>query len=141
MIARQRASHLLTLIALPGTPKGVAITSDNTQAWVTQNANDSIAIIDLSSRSVLINIFLSSGFGPNFIAMTPNGTQAWVTSNGTNTVAAIDLVDKAVRWTPLAGQLFRLNLLTSPFFIPPVFGGSNGCCRLSSLSKPLFFLQ
>ena len=69
---------LETSIAISGSPIGVAITPDNTQAWVTQNSTDSVAVIDLASRSMVMQVLLPSGFSPLSISMTPNGTQACI---------------------------------------------------------------
>lgn len=84
-----------TLTNIPGSPAHVArpyalaITSDGSTAWVTDEANDTLDPISLSTGTVGQGIGVGSE--PHAVAITPDGSRAYVANYGSGTITPINL--------------------------------------------------
>ncbi len=69
----------------------IAITPDGTQAYVPNDSDDTVSVIDTAiPQTVIATISLAAGSSPVGIAITPDGTQAYVTNVFNNSVSVID---------------------------------------------------
>ena len=80
---------VVATISVGNGPSYLAITPDGTHAWVCNDGDNTVTIIDTASRFP-VGSPISAGISPFSIAMTPDGTQAWVTSIGSSTVSVIE---------------------------------------------------
>ncbi|MGW3041744.1 IPT/TIG domain-containing protein [Kitasatospora sp. NPDC001159] len=74
-------------------PIGVAINPAGTQAYVANNSDNTVSVIDTATLAVTGITGLN---GPLGVAITPNGAKALVTNNGNNTLAFIDTATSTV---------------------------------------------
>lgn len=88
-------------ITTTGEPFGIALSPDNTRAYVTDflpgnGPTNTIEVVDinpsdtLTYNTVVATITLPSGASPNLLTFTPDGSRAYVADNGTNQVSVID---------------------------------------------------
>ncbi|MEU2058633.1 Ig-like domain repeat protein, partial [Streptomyces bungoensis] len=71
-------------------PTGIAITSDDAFAYVTNNADNTVSVVITATNDVTFDIPVGSG--PFGVAITPDGEHAYVTNNGSGTVSVTDTV-------------------------------------------------
>ncbi len=80
--------------ALPGgvfAERGIAITPNGMQAYVTNFSDNSVSVIDTATpQMVIATITLPVGSNPIGVAITPDGMQAYVTNSISSTVSVID---------------------------------------------------
>lgn len=84
-------------IALGGAPTGVAVSPDGRRAYVADNDEDKLIVVDTGTLQVISTIGV--GKHPAQIAITPDGTQAYVTNSGGGSVSVIDLQSATVTET------------------------------------------
>jgi DNA-binding beta-propeller fold protein YncE len=80
-----------------GSPRDVALSPDETQAFVTINSStgpDNVLLIDLASLAVTGNVQVESD--PRNIVLSPDGDRAYVTHYLKNSVSVVDLKDRVV---------------------------------------------
>ncbi|MDD9377218.1 hypothetical protein M8Z33_11130 [Streptomyces sp. ZAF1911] len=68
-------------------PKDVVVSPDGRRAYVTNQGEDSMSVIDTSTNKVTDTISVA---GPTRIALTPDGRHAWITQYCCGTVSVID---------------------------------------------------
>jgi YVTN family beta-propeller protein len=84
-------------------PSAVAFAPDGNQAYVTNQGDGTVSVIDTSSLSVADTIAINDVGGPSGIAVTPDGHRAYVTTFGNN-VWVIDTAKNAVTTSiPIGG--------------------------------------
>ena len=83
--------NVLDSIPLPAgsNPVAVEFTPDGSLAYVANTGNNTVSIIDASSRTVLDNVLV--GGEPVGIAFTPDGTEAWIANRFSDDVTLIDV--------------------------------------------------
>jgi YVTN family beta-propeller protein len=82
-------------------PKGVATTPDGTHAYVINDGNFTVSVIDTASNTIATTIPVDD---PSAVVITPDGTHAYVTSRSENTVFVIDTAKNAVVATIAVGS-------------------------------------
>lgn len=81
---------------------GVAISPDGTKAYIVNQDDDTIAVIDTGSGGVIDTITLpASSNNPFTIAITPDGKKGYVSDRDTNSVYVLDLVNNTVIGAPI----------------------------------------
>jgi YVTN family beta-propeller protein len=86
-------------IALGGAPTGVAVSPDGSRAYVADNDEHKLIVIDTDTLTVITAIEV--GQHPAQVAITPDGRQAYVTNSGGGSVSVIDLQSATVTETML----------------------------------------
>ncbi len=80
------------------TPTGIAITPDGSRAYVSNQAGNSVSVIDTATDSVASPI---SGFSkPTGISVSPNGAKVFVVNKGNATFGVLDLTSMNVTTYP-----------------------------------------
>lgn len=69
---------------------GLAITPNGQYAYIVDNGNSSLSIVDLTTNTALPET-INTGLQPYAIALTPDGYYAYVTNNGGSNVSVIDI--------------------------------------------------
>ena len=75
-------------IGVGDSPIGVAVSPDGTRAYVTNDGDGTVSVIDTSTNTVIDTIPVGSN--PRGVAVSPDGTRAYVTNDGDGTVSVID---------------------------------------------------
>ncbi|HEY7255425.1 MAG TPA: PKD domain-containing protein [Solirubrobacterales bacterium] len=83
------SNRLAGTIHVGGEPVDVAITPDGQEAWVVNQAGDSVSVIDTKTQTVVAGA-VAVGEAPRGIAITPNGGRAYVTDSGDDTVTVLN---------------------------------------------------
>ncbi len=91
------ASPTVVPITMRVGANAASITPDGSQAWVCNKDDNTVSIINLTTKSVLDTI--SVGSAPMDVCITPDGRQAWVTNFNDDTVSVIDVATRAVTVT------------------------------------------
>ncbi|MEU9048496.1 YncE family protein, partial [Kitasatospora sp. NPDC048343] len=84
-------------VAVGSFPTGVAITPDGLHAYVTNEGDNTVSVIDTATNTVTATVVV--GTGPFDVAVTPDGLHAYVTNEGDNTVSVIDTATNTVTAT------------------------------------------
>jgi len=110
-------------------PFHITMTIDGAFAYVTNQSDDTISVIDTATNTVATTID-PAGNGPFEIAMTPNGNFAYVTNGVGATVSVIDLSTNLITDTIIVGASPR-GLAISPdgAFVYAVCPGGGGTIR------------
>jgi DNA-binding beta-propeller fold protein YncE/cytochrome c553 len=91
------ASQLLGEVTVGKEPRFVALTPNDGRAYVTNAADGTINVIDLTAAApVVVGNAIDVGVEPRGIAITPNGTYAFVAGNATGDVAVVRLANNEV---------------------------------------------
>jgi YVTN family beta-propeller protein len=88
------------VIPTGGTTTGIALHGQT--AWVVQATPDEVAIVDLSSNSVIDNVSLFTL--PGEVAISPDGAHAYVVNPLTNNVTVIDTASRNIVTTQPTGM-------------------------------------
>jgi len=88
------ANAKLTEVQVGAEPRSVAISPDKKFAYVTNQADGSVSVIDLGSQSKVADILV--GGEPYGIALTPDAARAYVANSASNTVSIIDTANRSV---------------------------------------------
>ena len=103
------APHVLTRIAVRGTPNKMILNRGGSRLYVACDNSDSVAVVDTESDRLLAqfpvtapkDVFLNprgfKGSNPNSVAVSPDERTLYVTEGGTNAVAVIQLDQNAGR--------------------------------------------
>ena len=88
-------------IADASDPDALALSPDGTKAYVIDELDNSVEVIDTSADAVTATIPIGGAFsdGLGGVAVNPNGTAVYVTDNVTNEVAVINTTTDAVTAT------------------------------------------
>ncbi|WP_316785191.1 YncE family protein, partial [Streptomyces sasae] len=107
--ARRVAAALLLDPTVPvgNFPTGVAINSAGTRAYVANEGDDTVSVIDTATNTVTATI--NVGSSPFGVAVTPGGAFVYVTNVASDSVSVIDTATNAVTDTISVG--------TAPFGI------------------------
>jgi YVTN family beta-propeller protein len=86
---------LLTTIAVPPGPVGIAVTNDGSRVYSASNLSGATSVIDTATNAVIATIRTVQ---PNLVILRPDGTRAYVTNNATGhgTVSVIKTATNAV---------------------------------------------
>lgn len=90
-------------------PVAIAITPDGTRAYVDNEADSTISVIDTATNTVVATIPENV---PTGIAITPDSTRAYVTNLISNTVSVIDTTNNTVVATVAASNTGSPVVLT-----------------------------
>ena len=93
-IIGQHLSIVLFLLLSMGVGLGTATSQAQTRAYVTNQLDNTVSVIDTATNTVLATIPV--GAVPVGVAITPDGTRAYVTNAGDNTVLVIDTATNTV---------------------------------------------
>jgi DNA-binding beta-propeller fold protein YncE len=109
---------IINTIPIPGSSNGlaaIAITPDNKFAYVTDDANLVVYLIDLTTNSVIneTNIIPVQGGNPDHIAITPNGKYVFVTNTYANPNITFNVIDTTSN-TNISGSPFSTSLIQQP---------------------------
>ncbi|RPE37315.1 YVTN family beta-propeller protein [Streptomyces sp. Ag109_O5-1] len=101
--ARRVAAALLLDPTVPvgNFPTGVAINSAGTLAYVANEGDDSVSVIDTATNAVIATI--NVGSSPFGVAVTPDGAFVYVTNVASDSVSVIDTATNAVTDTVSVG--------------------------------------
>jgi YVTN family beta-propeller protein len=100
---RGAAPVLETRIAVPGQPNKMILNKAQTRLFVAQDNNDSVAVIDTGTQTVLAEIKVTApvsayanrqnykGANPNNLALSPDESTLYVTNAGENALAVVHL--------------------------------------------------
>ncbi len=88
---------VIATIPVSGTPIGITINPDKTEAYVTNRAFGTISVIDLLANTVVATIPVESF--PERVAFTPDGHFAYATNGLSNSVSVIDTATRSVTTT------------------------------------------
>lgn len=84
-----RTNKVTETIKLPGKhPRGIAISPDDTVAYVAIMGSDETVKVDLGSGEVVD--FAETGDGPRHLLVSPDGSRLYVSNNGSGTVSEVD---------------------------------------------------
>ena len=71
-------------VTVGNVPSAVAISPDGKRAYVTNQADFTVSVVDTASLSVTATIPINDAGGPDGIAVAPDGSRAYVTTLGNN---------------------------------------------------------
>jgi YVTN family beta-propeller protein len=94
----------------------VAITPDGSRAYVTDDVDNTVSVIDTTSKAVVATITV--GAHPIAVAVTPEGTLAYVTNNNSESISVIDTAKNTVVAT-LEGGSHPWGVAITPGVGPP----------------------
>lgn len=77
-------------------PLGIAVTPDGTRAYVANNYDNTVSVIDTRKSAVIATISDGIGVFPRGVAITDDGKYVYVTNEGSNTVSMIDIATNRV---------------------------------------------
>ena len=83
-------------------PRGIAISPDSKNAFITLMGGDRVVKVDLASQKV--STFASTGVGPRAILISPDGSYLYVTNNTSGTVSKVDAATGEVLKTVATGD-------------------------------------
>ncbi len=86
-------NSLFDKISLASNPSFIAISPNNSYAYITLSLINSVAVLEFPSKIVLTTIAIRQNSSPAQIAIHPNGDFAYVTEPNTNSLAIIDLTN------------------------------------------------
>jgi YVTN family beta-propeller protein len=105
-------------------PEGVAVTPDGKHAYVTNEGDGTVSVIDTATNTVAATVVV--GTFPIWVAVTPDGKQAYVANNGADyppfmpsTVSVIDTATNTVAATVTAvGFAAGVGIIPPPPGVP-----------------------
>jgi YVTN family beta-propeller protein len=107
-----KTARLAETISIQGAhPRGIAISSDSSTAFVAVMSSRRIARVDLASKKV--STFARTGSGPRHIVISPDGRYLYVTNSSSGTVSKISAVDGAILTTVATGRQPRSMAISS----------------------------
>jgi YVTN family beta-propeller protein len=102
ILVEGEANQKLAEIPTGKHPQGVVISPDALFAYVTNQFDNTLSVIDLTSLTKVADIPV--GAGPYGVALTPEGARAYVANSAANTVSVVDTVSRTVVATiPIPG--------------------------------------
>lgn len=107
------------------------------RAYVTLNAGDGVAVVDLAQREVLRTIPLPAGTGPHGARLTHDGRLLVVAGLGSSTIEVIDTGTDAVMSYPLPGQAVQVAVLPDDSAAFATLGNTRQVARLDLSSRAL----
>jgi YVTN family beta-propeller protein len=94
----------------------VAITPDGSRAYVTDDVDSSVSVIDTATNTVFATVAV--GRSPTVVAITPDGTRAYVTNFNSESISVIDTAKNTVVAT-LEGGFYPWGVAITPGIGPP----------------------
>lgn len=104
------AYSVVETISVTG-PKGIAINPSNTRAYIADDTNDRVHVIDLSTKASIATVPV--GDAPNTVVVNPSGTKVYVTNYISGTVSVIDTATNTVSATIAVGQ-YPIGITINP---------------------------
>jgi YVTN family beta-propeller protein len=101
-------------IAVGCEPTGIAITPDGRYAYVANQLDSTISVIDTNAGTVSTTISLPSGTTLANIAIAPDGKHAYATAPGPGAVIVVDTATNAAVGAPIVVGGAALGLAVSP---------------------------
>jgi len=97
-------------------PAGVTFTPDGTLAFVAEQFNGSVAVINTASRQVVNTIVVGPQIGtfPTNVAVAPNGTLAYVSNSFAHNIGVIDIPSQSVVGSPISVPGIAAFVMISP---------------------------
>lgn len=102
-------NKIVTNVSVGINPYGVAVTSDGTKVYVTDDCSNNVSVINITTYSIT-NV--SVGYGPIGVAITPDGSRVYIANDGYNNVSVINTAintlttNVTVGSEPVAPRLF-----------------------------------
>jgi YVTN family beta-propeller protein len=98
--------NLVAEVAVGNEPRFVALSPDDTEAYVTNALDGTVSVVSLSGPDACsVVAVIPVGTEPRGLAITPNGTQLFVANHTAGTVSIIDPVAQSVIGTvPVGGN-------------------------------------
>ena len=90
------ATKLENLIVLPGNGADWVLSKDRKFLYVTIPDADAVAVIDTSSRRVILTLPTGEHSAPTQVALQPDGRYVWASLDGTAQVVAIDTSNNTI---------------------------------------------
>jgi YVTN family beta-propeller protein len=87
-----RIQKRLTTIGVGANPNGIAVSPNNLVAIVTNEGDDSIAIISIIQEEVIE--YIDVGLSPTDVIITSDGKKAYVANSHDNHITVIDVEQK-----------------------------------------------
>jgi YVTN family beta-propeller protein len=88
----KRSGQVIGVIAVPGSPAGIALDGKGLKAYVAIPNADAISVIDVIQNDASDRVELHVGDRPRELALSPDGKILLVANVGSNTVSVIDTV-------------------------------------------------
>ena len=101
-------------VAVGCEPTGIAITPDGRYAYVANQADSTISVIDTNAGAVSTTMSLPRGTTLANIAIAPDGKHAYATAQGPGAVIVVDIATNATVGAPIAVGGAALGLAVSP---------------------------
>lgn len=92
-------------ITVGDTPLDVALNRTGTRAYVTNNEDDDMSVVDIEAFPFSVIANVPVGERPRDVALTLNDTRAYVANRFDGTVSVVDTTDNTVETTIDVGQL------------------------------------
>jgi len=112
------------------TPSSIAITPDNSRAYVTNTTNNTVTVINTATNKVID--LIPVGSGPGSIAITPDGSRAYVANLG-GSLSVIDIATNTVIATVTDGVPCPIRITITPAPAPQVPTSIEDCKRKAAL--------
>jgi YVTN family beta-propeller protein len=112
-------------IAVGCGPTGIAVTPDGTRAYVANQYDSTVSVIDAATDTVSATVTLPYGSALANVAISPDGQRAYVTAVAANSVFVIDTSSNTVLGTPIGVGTSPGGIAVSPDG-RQVFVASNG---------------
>lgn len=96
-----------TTVSIPvgAHPSGIALSPAGTRAYVANQGDDTVSVIDTTTKAVISTIVHASFASPYGVAVSPDGTKVYVTNSGSNTVSVISTASNTVTNTIPVGNV------------------------------------
>jgi YVTN family beta-propeller protein len=108
--APSNAYSVTDTISVTG-PKGVVVNASNTKAYIADQTNDRVHVIDLQTKTSIATIAV--GDAPNSIVINSAGTKIYVTNYVGHSISVIDVATSTVSSTITTG-LYPLGIAINP---------------------------
>ncbi len=107
--ATNAATPTTSAVNFGGDPTGIAITSDGSNAYIADCANNLLKEVSLSTN--LVSNIATVGTCPMSVVLSPDGKTAYVPNYWSQDLSVVDLTSKTVTATvPLTGSLFSISI-------------------------------
>jgi YVTN family beta-propeller protein len=110
-----KTDRILKVVPVTGGPRGVAFTA--TEAWVRQDNDGTVAVID-SAKDEVVHVVQTEGKGNGRIAVSPDGRYA---ASGYGVTRNVAIIDTQKRQVVAMVNLFTATTKQGPFNAFPLF--------------------
>jgi YVTN family beta-propeller protein len=120
---------VLATIPVGTTSRGIAITPNGAQVWVSNSGSNNVSVIDTTTNTVVATV--AAGTTPWGVAGNAAGTRMYVVNNGSNTVSVFDTASNTLVATVPTGTA----PLTIGQFLQPAAVAANPLVILSAATR------